>query len=236
MASNAVFAQVASLAGDPARAGMLHALMDGRALTASELAQVARITPQTASGHLARMTEVGLLRVEKQGRHRYHRLASPAVAQMIESIMQVASAVETTRPALSVGPKDAALRAARTCYDHLAGRLGVALADALVAGGYAELASDAGVVTDAGLALLARIGIDVDTLLVRRGKRPPRVLCRPCLDWSERRPHLAGVVGAALCTHSLRDGWIRRIPETRAVAITPKGQRLFREVLGVELG
>jgi DNA-binding transcriptional ArsR family regulator len=235
MASNAVFAQVASLAGDPARAGMLHALMDGRALTASELAHVARITPQTASGHLARMTEAGLLRVEKQGRHRYHRLASPAVAQMIESIMQVASTLEPARRAVSVGPKDAALRAARTCYDHLAGRLGVALADALVAGGYAELASDAGVITDAGLALLARIGIDVEGLLVRRGKRPPRVLCRPCLDWSERRPHLAGAVGAALCAHSLRDGWVRRIPETRAVAITPKGQRLFREALGVEL-
>jgi DNA-binding transcriptional ArsR family regulator len=235
MASNAVFAQVASLAGDPARAGMLHALMDGRALTASELAHVARITPQTASGHLARMTEAGLLRVEKQGRHRYHRLASPAVAQMIESIMQVASTLEPARRAVSVGPKDAALRAARTCYDHLAGRLGVALADALVAGGYAELASDAGVITDAGLALLARIGIDVEGLLVRRGKRPPRVLCRPCLDWSERRPHLAGAVGAALCAHSLRDGWVRRIPETRAVAITPKGQRLFREALGIEL-
>jgi DNA-binding transcriptional ArsR family regulator len=236
MASNAMFAQVASLAGDPARAGMLHALMDGRALTASELAYVAHITPQTASGHLARMTAVGLLRVEKQGRHRYHRLASPAVAQMIEIIMQVASGLEPARPSLSVGPKDVALRTARTCYDHLAGRLGVALADALVAGGYAELASDAGEVTGAGLALLARIGIDVDALLVRRGKRPARILCRPCLDWSERRPHLAGAVGAALCTYSLGEGWVRRIRDTRAVAITPKGQRMFREVFGVEIG
>ena len=236
MASNAMFAQVASLAGDPARAGMLHALMDGRALTASELAHVAHITPQTASGHLARMTAVGLLRVEKQGRHRYHRLASPAVAQMIESIMQVASGLEPARPSLSVGPKDAALRAARTCYDHLAGRLGVALADALVARGYAELAADAGVVTGTGLELLARIGIDVDALLVRRGKRPARILCRPCLDWSERRPHLAGAVGAALCTYSLGEGWVRRIRDTRAVAITPKGQRMFREVFGVEVG
>ena len=236
MASNAMFAQVASLAGDPARAGMLHALMDGRALTASELAYVAHITPQTASGHLARMTAVGLLRVEKQGRHRYHRLASPAVAQMIESIMQVASGLEPPRPSLSVGPKDAALRTARTCYDHLAGRLGVALADALVARGYAELAADAGVVTGTGLELLGRIGIDVDALLVRRGKRPARILCRPCLDWSERRPHLAGAVGAALCTYSLGEGWVRRIRDTRAVAITPKGQRMFREVFGVEAG
>src|SRR3546814_9916224 len=151
MTSNAMFAEVASLAGDPARAGMLHALMDGRALTASELAHVAGITPQTASGHLARMAAAGLLSIEKQGRHRYHRLASPAVAQMMEGIMQVASGVEPTRRPRSVGPRDAALRAARTCYDHLAGRLGVALADALVAGGYAELANDAGLVTDAGI-------------------------------------------------------------------------------------
>ncbi|MGE5269026.1 MAG: ArsR/SmtB family transcription factor [Thiohalocapsa sp.] len=235
MASNAAFAQVASLAGDPARAGMLHALMDGRALTASELAHVARITPQTASGHLARMAAAGLLSIEKQGRHRYHRLASPAVAQMIESIMQVASAVEPARRPLSVGPRDAALRAARTCYDHLAGRLGVALADALVAGGYAELASDAGLVTDAGLELLGRIGIDVDALQARRGRHAARVLCRPCLDWSERRPHLAGALGAALCAHSLGNGWVRRIPGTRAVAITPKGQRMFREAFGVRL-
>ena len=132
MASNAMFAEVAALAGDPARAGMLHALMDGRALTASELAHVAGITPQTASGHLTRMTAIGLLSVEKQGRHRYHRVATPGVAHMLESIMQVASDLEPNRKRLIVGPRDAALRRARTCYDHLAGQLGVALADALV--------------------------------------------------------------------------------------------------------
>jgi DNA-binding transcriptional ArsR family regulator len=236
MASNAMFAAVASLVGDPARAGMLHALMDGRALTASELARVAGVTPQTASGHLARMADIGLLCVEKQGRHRYHRLASQAVAQMIESIMQVASVLEEPRRSLSVGPRDVALRQARTCYDHLAGRLGVALADAMVSGGYAELANDAGVITGSGLALLGRIGIDVDTLSARSGKRATRVLCRPCLDWSERRAHLAGSVGAAICTHSLAHDWIRRIPGTRAVAITPKGQRVFREQFGAELG
>jgi DNA-binding transcriptional ArsR family regulator len=235
MASHAMFAQVASLAGDPARAGMLHALMDGRALTASELARVAGITAQTASGHLARMADVGLLSVEKQGRHRYHRLASPAVAQMIESIMQVASGLQPERPSLSVGPRDVALRTARTCYDHLAGRLGVALADALVAGGYAELANDAGLVTDSGLKFFGRIGIDVDALTARRGKRAARVLCRPCLDWSERRAHLAGAVGEALCTHSLEHGWIRRIHGTRAVAVTPKGQRIFHDEFGVQL-
>ena len=231
MASNARFAEVASLAGDPARAGMLHALMDGRALTASELARVAGVTPQTASGHLARMVSAGLVRVEKQGRHRYHRLASRAVAQMMESIMQVASDLETMRPVPAIGPRDAALRAARTCYDHLAGRLGVALADALTARGYVELAHDAGIVTEAGIALFGRIGIDVASLSAARG-RHARVLCRPCLDWSERRPHLAGSVGAALCACSLEAGWIRRIDGTRAVTITPKGHRIFCEVIG----
>jgi DNA-binding transcriptional ArsR family regulator len=234
MPSNAMFAQVAALAGDPARAAMLHALMDGRALTASELARVAGVAPQTASGHLARMSAVGVLVPEKQGRHRYHRLASPAVARMMESIMQVAADLEPKRK-LSVGPRDTALRAARTCYDHLAGRLGVALTDALVGRGYVELDADAGLMTRRGLAFLARIGIDAETLAARRGNRGGRVLCRPCLDWSERRPHLAGAVGAALCVHCLDRGWVRRIAGTRAVAVTPKGQRVFREQFGAQL-
>jgi DNA-binding transcriptional ArsR family regulator len=236
MASNAMFAEVAALAGDPGRAAMLHALMDGRALTASELARVAGIAPQTASGHLARMTAVGLLVPEKQGRHRYHRLASPAVAQMMESIMQVAADLEPGGRSLTVGPRDAALRAGRTCYDHLAGRLGVALTDAMVGRGYVELETDAGLVTEPGMEFLARIGIDAETLAARRGKRSGRVLCRPCLDWSERRPHLAGAVGAAICAHCFNQGWVRPIDGTRAVAITPKGQCVFREQFGARLG
>lgn len=232
MASNAKFAEVAALAGDPARAAMLHALMDGRALTATELAHVAGITPQTASGHLARLATAGLVAVEKQGRHRYHRLASRAVAQMMESIMQVASGLETMRPAPVTGPRDAALRAARTCYDHLAGRLGVALADGLAEGGHVELTSDGGIVTETGVALLHRIGIDVEALAAARGRRA-RVLCRPCLDWSERRPHLAGALGAALCARGFEDGWIRRADGSRAVSVTRKGERIFRDVFGV---
>jgi hypothetical protein len=147
----------------------------------------------------------------------------------------VASNLEPSRKHLSVGPRDAALRSARTCYDHLAGRLGVALADAMVAGGYTDLSIDAGIVTDTGVAFLAAIGLDVEKLLVRCGKRGARVMCRPCLDWSERRPHLAGAVGAALCTHSFDQGWIRRLHGTRAVAITPKGQRVFWEQFGAQL-
>jgi hypothetical protein len=204
---------------------MLHALMDGRALSASELARVAGITPQTATGHLARMTTAGLLCVEKQGRHRYHRLATSAVAQMIESIMQVASALDPERPKLVVGPRDAAMRTARTCYDHLAGRLGVALADALVAGGHAEITSDGGMVTDTGVAFLDRVGIDVAPLLDRRGKRSGRVLCRPCLDWSERRPHIGGALGAALLQAALKKKWVTQDLDSRALGITSLGHR-----------
>ena len=235
MASNARFAEIAALAGDPARAGMLHALLDGRALTASELAHAVGITPQTASGHLARLTAAGLLTVAQQGRHRYHRLASPTVAQMMESIMQVAAEAPAPLRPVRTGPRDAALRAARTCYDHLAGRLGVALADALVEGGRMELAADGGMVTEAGLALLGGIGIDTDALLARAAQPSSRLLCRPCLDWSERRPHLAGAVGAALCAHFLAENWIRRIKGSRAVAVTPKGERRFHKAFGLRL-
>jgi len=235
MASLSSFAEVAALAGDPARAGMLHALMDGRALTASELARVAGVTPQTASGHLARLATAGLLAVEKQGRHRYHRIASPAVAQMMESIMQVTSGLHRSGPPLPVGPKDAALRTARTCYDHLAGRLGVGLADALVEDGYVELASDGGIVTDAGIDFFDRLGMKLDCIKTRSGGRLARILCRPCLDWSERRPHIAGAIGAAICAHSFGKDWIRHVNGTRAVMITPKGERTFREEFGARL-
>ena len=234
MVSNSRLAEVAALVGDPARAGMLHALMDGRALTASELARTAGIAPQTASGHLARLSAAGILQIEKQGRHRYHRLASPAVAQMMESIMQVAANARPPRTKLWVGPRDLALRTARTCYDHLAGRLGVELADALVAKGYMHLAGDAGAMTDAGVEFLGRIGIAVDRLLIDRGRRSAAVLCRPCLDWSERRPHLAGRVGSALCALSLERDWIRRSEGSRAVNVTPKGDRIFREQFGAQ--
>jgi DNA-binding transcriptional ArsR family regulator len=220
-----MLAEIAALAGDPARASMLNALMDGRALTAKELADVSGVTPQTASSHLARLVEAELLAVEKQGRHRYHRIASPAVARMIESMMQaVASRTDVARRRAVTGPKNAALRAARTCYDHLAGRLGVALADALIAAGHIELMSDGGIVTETGFRLFDRLGME----LGNRAGSGKRVFCRPCLDWSERRPHLAGGLGAALCRHSFSAGWVRRIDGSRAVAITPEGDRAFR--------
>jgi DNA-binding transcriptional ArsR family regulator len=235
MTSNAMFAAVAAVTGDPARASMLHALMDGRALTATELAKAAGVTPQTASGHLRQLTAIGLLSVEKQGRHRYHRVATSAVAHMIESIMRVAADLAPGRKALTVGPRDAALRKARTCYDHFAGRLGVALADALTERGYVELTSEAGILTGAGIGFLRSIGIDTAPMLARRTMQSGRVLCRPCLDWSERRPHLAGSVGAAICAHAFEMGWARRINGTRAVLMTPKGENVLHRKLGLRL-
>lgn len=227
-------ADVAMLAGDPARAAMLHALMDGRALTVCELARAGGVAPQSASEHLAQLASGGLIRVQTQGRHRYHRIASAAVARMLGRVMRMASGSEAPRPPIATGPRDPALRAARTCYGHLAGRLGVALADALVARGHVGLAPDAGVITEPGIALLDRLGIDVAALFPAKGKRS-RVLCRPCIDWSERRPHLAGAVGDALCAKSLHENWVRRIAGTRAVTVTPAGQRVFGEILGVDL-
>jgi len=229
MATANRIAEVAAAVGEPARAAMLAALMDGRALTAAELAEVAGISPQTASGHLARLTAVGLVAVERQGRHRYHRLTGPDVARMIESVMQIAGGVVLARPPRRSGPKDAALRLARTCYDHLAGQLGVSISAALVASGAVEIDGEAALLTDKGRARLLALGI----LPADEGKRPTRPICRPCLDWSERRPHLAGVLGAAICTHALENAWVLRRPATRALEITPKGQTALRQAFGI---
>jgi DNA-binding transcriptional ArsR family regulator len=217
-------ASVAALLGDPARAHILTALLDGRALTAKELAFAAHVSPQTTSGHLARLTEAGLLAGEKQGRHRYFRLASPLVGQMLESVMAVAGP-EPVRPSTWRGGE--ALRTARTCYDHLAGRLGVALAGSLEASGHVMLASDGGEVTDSGHAFLREFGAEPVP-----GKR---VFCRPCLDWSERRPHIAGRLGAALAARCLDLGWIERQRDSRAVTITPAGESGFAERFGIRL-
>jgi DNA-binding transcriptional ArsR family regulator len=233
MLKTSAFAETAALVGDPARAGMLAALMDGRALTASELATCAGVTPQTASGHLARLTEAGILAMERQGRHRYHRLASPTIAHMLESIMTVAADRDAAAPApkarLSVGPRDKALRRARTCYDHLAGEIAVGIADRMQEQGGIELSPDGGVLTADGADFLRRLGVDLDAAAARSGRRGGRMFCRPCLDWSERRPHIAGAVGAALCQGCFAKGWLRRIDGTRALAVTPLGETALRE-------
>ena len=221
-------AQIAALVGDPARANMLSALMDGRALTATELAYFAGVTPQTASSHLGKLAEAGLLALGKQGRHRYYRLASPLVGRMLEGIMVVAEAgLVRYRPHWKGGET---LRTARTCYDHFAGRLAVAIADALVEREQVVLAEDGGEVTAAGMGFLTGFGIDLGIAAKRR-----RAFCKPCLDWSERRPHLAGAVGAGLTAGAFELGWVERIKDSRAVAITRAGHHGFFEAFGVTL-
>ncbi len=217
-------AEIAALIGDPARANILSALMDGGALTAKELALAARVSAPTASGHLARLRDAGVLAAERQGRYRYYRLASPLVGAMLEAIMTVA---EASPPRTRVWRGGEALRTARTCYDHLAGRLGVAMADHLVRSGRVVLTPDGGEVTPEGYDFLCGFGADPAS-----SGSPGRVFCRPCLDWSERRPHIAGRVGAALCARCLALGWIARQRDTRAVAITPAGRDGFARLFG----
>lgn len=224
-------ASLASAIGEPARAAMLNALMDGRALTAHELAVVASITPQTASSHLGRLTDAGLITVERQGRHRYHRLAGAEVARVLEALMLHVSNQPAERAVVRTGPRNEALRKARSCYDHLAGRLGVVITDQLIGSGYIVIEADGGIITDTGAEFFARTGILPAAGMVP--KRLTRPLCRPCLDWSERRPHLAGALGAAIRTHGFTEGWLRRIDGTRAVAVTPKGTMALANVFGI---
>jgi DNA-binding transcriptional ArsR family regulator len=226
MSDTTKFAMVAALLGDPARANMLNALMDGRALTASELAYAAHVSAPTTSGHLSKLTEAGLISLERQGRHHYYRLSSPLVGQMIEGIMAVAGA--ETEPRRTAWRGGEALRNARTCYDHLAGRVAVALADRLAAQDHVRLGADGGELTESGQEFLAAFGVD----LTPRGRR---IFCRPCLDWSERRPHLAGVVGATIANRCFDLGWIKRQRDTRAVLITDEGKQGFAAQFGLAL-
>lgn len=226
MISGAMIAEIAALAGDPARANILTALLDGRAMTATELAYAARVTPQTTSAHLAKLVEAGLITATPSGRHRYFRLASPRVAQMLESIVAVAGDNRPRYRALSRQARE--LQSARVCYDHLAGQLGVRIADAMVARGYLVLEDDGGRITEAGTRYLWEMGID--TRIAGKGRRH---LCRACLDWTERRPHIGGAIGAALAERWLAMGWIARAKDSRAVMVTPAGEQGFRDSLGI---
>jgi DNA-binding transcriptional ArsR family regulator len=223
MKDGPVIASVAALLGDPARANILTALMDGRALTVSELAAAAGVTIQTASGHLAKLDAARLLTAEKQGRHRYFRLSGPDVAQVLEALMGLAQRTGATR--VRTGPKDAALRTARVCYDHLAGERGVELLNGARRQGFIagreELA-----LTDRGRRFFAEFGIDLAKL--EKGRRP---LCRSCLDWSERRSHLGGALGAALLSRLVEMGWARR-EAGRVLTFTCDGLGEFRSVFG----
>ncbi|WP_244178745.1 ArsR/SmtB family transcription factor [Streptomyces rubellomurinus] len=230
-------ARLAGLLADPTRAAICLALLDGRAWTAGELAHHVGVVASTASEQLSRLVAGGLLVEERQGRHRYLRLAGPGTAALVEELAAFASA--SSAPELSApAPRPRNLREsvrrsaearARTCYDHLAGALGVALADALLARGV--VTDDSGLaVTAPGRTWLAGIGIDLDG--TRRGSRP---LVRSCLDWTERRPHLAGVLGAALRAHALGTGWLEPIGIGRALRITRPGADAFQDLFGITL-
>ena len=214
--------RIAAPIGDPARANMLLALMDGRALTAGELAAAGGISAATASGHLAQLTDAGLLWPRKQGRHRYFALADPDVAHAMETLFGLAASKGHMRH--QPGPKDAALRQARICYNHLAGAHAVTMFDHLATGGHLTVARDDIALTAQGMDFMEALGVDVDA--IRRSTRP---LCRVCLDWSERRSHLAGALGAALLTRFEELHWLRRSRDSRHVTFTPTGSRAFAE-------
>jgi DNA-binding transcriptional ArsR family regulator len=215
---------IAALIGDNARADILTALMTGEALTATELTAIAGVTKQTLSAHLAKLVDARLLAVEQQGRHRYFRLADRDVADLLESLMGVAYRVGATR--VRPSPREPALRKARVCYDHLAGDLGVLAFDQFESRGFLQRQGGDLALTQAGRRFCTDLGIDVDGLAATR-----RALCRPCLDWSVRRHHLAGALGAAFLQTCFARGWARRDRRSRVVAFTPAGERSFRRLL-----
>ena len=213
-------ARVGSLIGDPARSSMLACLMEGQALTASELAAEAGVTAQTASSHLSRLEDGGLISRRKQGRHHYFALANNDVAALLEAMMGLAarSGHHRTR----TGPADPALRLARVCYDHLAGEKGVQLLDSLIARQLLAEDGDYISLTEEGRNFVE--ALDIDPAALAGARRP---LCRTCLDWSERRSHLAGALGAALLNRFYEQGWARRETGSRVVTFTPAGEKAF---------
>lgn len=218
---------IAALVGDQARCAMLTALMSGEALTATELSTEANVTRQTASSHLGKLAEAGLIVAEKQGRHRYFRLAAPDVASLLENLMGIAERTGATR--VRPGPRDPALRKARVCYDHLAGDLGVAMFDSLVKHKLISVESDKLQqsklkITEEGISFFQQREFEVATSV--KSRRP---VCRACLDWSVRRHHLAGGLGAQILDHVLQRKWAKRIEGTRVIQFTRRGEAALRQ-------
>lgn len=227
MVDRPYIAEVAALIGDPARANMLSALKDDGLLSATELSHVAGVAPNTASGHLAKLGAAGLVVVERRGRHRYYALACHEVADALEALEALAARA-APRSRVKAPPKDA-VRYARSCYDHLAGSLGVALAEALRRRGYIVGADEDLAVSRKGAAAFDALGIDVAALASGR-----RRLLRACPDWSERRAHLGGALGAALFERFRELGWLRRRKDSRALSLTPQGRDALRARFGLE--
>ncbi|USH05201.1 winged helix-turn-helix domain-containing protein [Grimontia kaedaensis] len=212
--------QTAALVADSARSKMLIALLGGKALTATELALEADISAQTASSHLAKLVEGGLLVVRKQGRHRYFQLAGYEIAELLEQLMNVTASINP----IHTGPSDISLRHSRICYDHLAGEVAVQLYDSLVAQGLIEDALIEAKLTEKGKAFFISLGADIEEF--ERQKRP---VCKACLDWSERRTHIAGSLGKWILEYLLSQGWAQQLPDSRVIEFTPKGITRFRQ-------
>lgn len=220
-------AHIMTLIGEPARATILLALLSGEALPAGELARRCQLTPQTISSHLAKLTGDELLVVRPQGRHRYYRLARPEIAEMLEAIQRVAP----RRPVRSLrqSEESKALCRARTCYDHLAGRLGVTMTQTLCDRGILRYEGRQFHLTESGATWCGDIGLDS-----RLAEKHRRAFATPCLDWSERRDHLAGALGAAIASYCFEQGWLRRVGSSRAVAVTTAGRDALIQYFGVD--
>jgi DNA-binding transcriptional ArsR family regulator len=229
MTSVNALSQVASLMGEPARAAMLNLLMDGRAHTASELALTAGITAQTASGHLSRMVEAELLAARAEGRNRFYRLASADVAHAIESLMALAGQRATPASRSAAWRRDPDLRFCRTCYDHLAGQVGIAVTDSLTRHGHLEPRGPKDwSLTGSGELFCRKLGVDLEGAR-RAGSRH---FARQCLDWSERRPHISGALGAAIADVFFKRGWAERLRRGRTVRLTDSGRRALARDFG----
>jgi DNA-binding transcriptional ArsR family regulator len=227
MVAAANLVEVAALVGDTARATMLNALMGGQALPATEVAYRENISRSTASDHLSKLVAARLLTVRRNGRFSYYRIASPLVATMLESI-KVVAAIEVPPRRQPRSANEDALRFARSCYDHLAGQVGVAVTDALVAMGHIVLTDDGGEVTAAGGRFFSAFGVDLRP-------RTRRIFCQPCLDWSERRYHVKGLVGARILDRLLELEWLRCVPGSRALQLTPAGRAGLSEIFHIEI-
>ena len=222
MVTTSTVAEIGALLGDPARVNMMIALLDGRAWTARELADVVGVSPPTASSHLAKLVAGRMVCVEQQGRHRYHRIASVEIAQLLEQ-MHVAGAALARSPVPSSAPRDQSMRELRSCYDHLAGRVAVELGQRLLDETRAQPQLSA-----TAAPLLQQIGIDLEAL--RRGRR---TLCRTCIDWSERRPHISGALGAEMLRRFGELGWVKARDASRALVLTATGEHGLADIFGI---
>ncbi|MBX7494292.1 ArsR family transcriptional regulator [Qipengyuania sp. 6B39] len=229
MVTVATIARIGTAIGEPSRAAMLYALMDGRALTAGELSRAAGVAPSTGSDHLSILTGLGLVACVQQGRHRYHRLRTPEIARLLESMMVIGAdemASTSCRP-VRTGPRDAEMRFLRTCYDHLAGGVAVAMAEAMVRQNFLTLTEETGHLSSAGIEFLRGLGWSFPSIGPSAQLSCADYSCRSCLDWSERRPHIGGRFGAELYKFALKSRWVMSVPGSRALRLTPRGARVL---------